>query len=280
MMGAGAALMLNKPLATLDAGDVAFQALGWAGIMAVIAAGWTTSNPTLYRAGLALQSITPNWSRARVTLVAGILTTVVACFPFVFTRLLDFVGFYGLLLAPVGAIVLTEHWIFPRIGLTRCWFSHRRALLNLPALLSWLIAVGFALVLERTGTLHLFYLALPVYLLTMGLYTLLASMAGARKPAPAAAGETDGRRPRGAAEPRAVPKPGGALKGICGVIALAALAACLALPVLTAASGVEGFTERLAAMKNWLLAATVVYFASGTVYYRLREQERESGNVQ
>ena len=121
MMGAGAALLLQQPLARLDSGAVAYTTIGWAGIFAVVAAGWTTSNPTLYRAGLALQAITPNWSRARVTLVAGVATTVIACFPFVFTRLLDFVGLYGLLLAPAGAIVLAEHWIFPRLGLTQYW---------------------------------------------------------------------------------------------------------------------------------------------------------------
>ena len=32
---------------------VAYQALGLSGILAVIIAGWATSNPTLYRAGLA-----------------------------------------------------------------------------------------------------------------------------------------------------------------------------------------------------------------------------------
>ena len=40
---------------------------------------------------------------------AGAVTTAVACFPFVFLRLLDFVGLYGLLLMPVGAIVVAEH---------------------------------------------------------------------------------------------------------------------------------------------------------------------------
>ena len=80
-------------------------------------AGWTTANPTLYRAGLALQVVTPNWPRWKVTLIAGAVTTLMACSPFVFTKLLDFVGVYGLLLMPVGAIVFVEHWIFPRIGL-------------------------------------------------------------------------------------------------------------------------------------------------------------------
>ena len=48
IMGAGVALLLKTPLTQLDAGGVAFQALGIAGIIAVIIAGWTTSNPTIY----------------------------------------------------------------------------------------------------------------------------------------------------------------------------------------------------------------------------------------
>ena len=92
VMGAGAAVLLGSPLVQLDAGEVGYQALGWAGALAVVIAGWTTSNPTLYRVGLALQAVTPNWSRAKITLVAGVVTTVVACFPFVFTGLLDYVA--------------------------------------------------------------------------------------------------------------------------------------------------------------------------------------------
>jgi cytosine permease len=182
LMGAGAALLLGRPLTELDPGGVAYRTLGWAGVIAVIVAGWTTSNPTLYRAGLALQAITPDWPRAKVTIVAGIATTSIACFPFVFTRLLDFVGLYGLLLCPAGAIVLTEHWIFPRIGFTRYWAARRGLRLNLPALAAWGASVTLALVLEGTGTLHLFYLFVPVYLTTMVLYTALALLAGAREP--------------------------------------------------------------------------------------------------
>ena len=151
MIGVGASLLLNQPLASLDSGGIAYRALGWAGILAVVLAGWTTSNPTLYRAGLALQAITPNWSRARVTLVAGIATTIVACFPFVFTRLLDFVGIYGLLLGPAGAIVMAEHWLFPRLGYTRYWTDYQNKSMNWPALIAWASGIALALGLERTG---------------------------------------------------------------------------------------------------------------------------------
>jgi NCS1 family nucleobase:cation symporter-1 len=161
IMGAATALILGKAIGELDAGGVASQALGVSGIIAVVIAGWTTSNPTLYRAGLAFQAVTPGWPRWLVTLVAGAVTTAIACSPFVFTKLLDFVGLYGLLLMPVGSIVFVEHWIFPKLGLTQFWVSRKKLLVSWPALLSWGIAIAAALVLERTGVLHLFFLFVP-----------------------------------------------------------------------------------------------------------------------
>jgi len=102
IMGAGVALILKSSIGQLDPGEVAFQSLGIAGVIAVIIAGWTTSNPTIYRSGLAFQSLNHEWSRTRVTVIVGIATTIVACFPFVFTKLLGFVGIMGLMLAPIG----------------------------------------------------------------------------------------------------------------------------------------------------------------------------------
>lgn len=255
IMGAGAALMLNTQLIRLDSGEVAYQALGWSGILAVVLAGWTTSNPTLYRAGLALQAVTPNWSRVKITIVTGVATTIIACFPFVFTKLLDFVGLYGLLLSPAGAIVLTEHWIFPRLGLQRYWCKAR---VNAPALTAWGVAVAVALFLERTGTLHLFYLFLPVYALTIVLYLLLARAAGA---ASAVTGEppvfSTPARPKVVTLHRPLSASGKA----AGWIAVAALLASLAMPVRVV-SGADA-----AEMKGLLLVSTLIYFVAGTAFY-------------
>lgn len=179
VMGAAAAIAVGKNLSDMDSGGVAHQVLGVCGIIAVVIAGWTTANPTLYRAGLAFQAVTPNWPRWLVTLAAGAVTTVIACFPFAFTKLLDFIGYYGLLLMPVGAIVFTEHWVFPKIGLTRYWVSRQNRLSSWPAMLSWAIAIAVSVTLERTGTLHLFYLFVPIWLLTMVLYIVFAWLAGA-----------------------------------------------------------------------------------------------------
>jgi NCS1 family nucleobase:cation symporter-1 len=59
------------------------------------------ANPTLYRAGW------PSGGHARlatwlVTLFVGAVTTLIACFPFVFTKTPAFVAIYGILLCRLG----------------------------------------------------------------------------------------------------------------------------------------------------------------------------------
>jgi len=278
VMGAGAALALKTPLTALDSGAVACEALGVAGAVAVVIAGWTTSNPTLYRAGLAFQAITPNWPRWKVTLAAGSITTAIACFPFVFTELLNFVGLYGLLLSPAGAIVVTEHWLFPRIGFTRFWSENKKQALNLPALLSWAVGIIVALTFLRHDLLHLFYLFLPTLLITSVLYTVLASFAGARSRSskeqchhPCAEARDNAIE---TTSPEAGDKPAGhgkAVKWITGAVALASLAACVALPLRVYLSEGEFYAENLDMLKGWLIIPTLVYFVFGTVWWVRRK---------
>jgi len=271
IMGAGAAVLLQTPLTDLDAGGVAFAALGTAGAIAVVIAGWTTSNPTLYRAGLALQAVTPNWPRWLVTLVAGAVTTIIACFPFVFTKLLDFVGLYGLLLSPAGAIVIAEHWLFPRVGLARYWSHYRKQILNVPAIVAWAIGMALALGLWLTETLHLFFLFIPVFMVTVVSYMALASLAGARRPAPEGTGEEQHPTPPADA---AVSGGTGPARGpaywASGGVALVSLIACLVLPVAVYTGGIDAFTGNHAWLKTWLLAPTAVYFISATTWQLLR----------
>ncbi|HBA56391.1 MAG TPA: nucleoside transporter [Alteromonas sp.] len=181
VMGAAAGLLLNQNVTQLDAGEVAFQTLGLVGILAVIIAGWTTSNPTIYRAGLAFQSINHKWNRKAVTLLTGIVTTIIACFPFVFTGLLDFVGVMGLMLSPVGAVIVTEHWIFPRLGLTRYWNSYKRNTTNYAAIISWLSALSLAMVLNYYFNIHLFFLVVPVWIWSTLCYLGMSFLAGAKQ---------------------------------------------------------------------------------------------------
>ncbi|MCB0556856.1 MAG: hypothetical protein KDD02_25140, partial [Phaeodactylibacter sp.] len=71
-------------------GPIAYYAAGITGAACVIVAGWTTANPTIYRAGLAVQAILPNSKTWKVTLIVGLVTTTAACFPALVMRLLDF----------------------------------------------------------------------------------------------------------------------------------------------------------------------------------------------
>ena len=272
IMGAGAAMLLHQPITALDPGAVAYQALDAAGILAVIIAGWTTSNPTIYRAGLAFHSLNTKWNRAWVTAITGAVTTVVACFPFVFSKLMDFVGLMGLLLVPIGAIIVTEHWLFPRLGLTRYWSYYRGQTTNVAALVSWLLALLAAWLLNHVGV-HLFFLLLPVWGITTLVYCLLAWRLGAA----ATYGEADEyeaeQRQRKDEEQvwlagkSTVVTAGQALVGTSSktlvlsfAVAMLALMACLALGVAAFVNG------DLQLLRQWLWLPTAMYFVAATCW--------------
>ncbi len=153
----------------MDPGMMAAEAAGIAGSVAVVLAGWTTANPTLYRAGLALQCVTPNWPRWKVTLIAGLVTTLLSCFPVVVMRLLDYVAIYGLVLMPIGAIVAAEHWLFPRLGIPRYRAEAKGWIINWRAALVWAGTLTVCFFLP----VHLFFRWLPGYVLAFISYALL-----------------------------------------------------------------------------------------------------------
>jgi purine-cytosine permease-like protein len=185
IMGAGAAVILKKTISELDPGDVAFQALGASGYVIVIVAGWTTANANLYRAGLAAQAVfIKRLSRTQATLAVGVVTVVVACFPFVFSQMLPLLTYAGLIVVPVGAIVFSEHVIFPRIGLTRYWVTYRKLNHNTPAVVSWVAGLVFGFGLNALNVIYFYYLFIPTWIFTIILYTLLARKSGAAEKYP------------------------------------------------------------------------------------------------
>jgi len=186
IMGAGAAVILGKSIVELDPGDVAYYALGWSGFVIVIVAGWTTAITNLYRAGLAAQAIFDTHSRKKTTIIVGLVTVVIACFPFVFSQILPLLTYAGLLVVPVGAIVFAEHQIFPRIGFTRYWSSYQNLSFSLPAVASWGLGLLFGFGLNALNVMSFFYLFIPTWFFTILVYTLLASHYGAKKNYPEA----------------------------------------------------------------------------------------------
>ena len=186
IMGAGAAVILGKTIVELDPGDVAYYALGWSGFVIVIVAGWTTAITNLYRAGLAAQAIFYNHSLKKTTLLVGLITMAIACFPFVFSQILPLLTYAGLIVVPVGAIVFAEHQIFPRIGYTRYWSSYSKLTFSTPAVASWALGLLFGFGLNAINVISFFYLFIPTWIFTILVYTFLASRYGAKKEYPEA----------------------------------------------------------------------------------------------
>lgn len=281
IMGAGAMLLMQTSMSNLDAGGIAHAVLGATGIIAVIIAGWTTSNPTIYRAGLAIQSIFPNKSRAYITTIVGVGTAIIACFPFVFTRLLDFVGYMGLLLAPVGAIIVSEHWVFKKIGLTPLWSKYQGNDLNKAALITWAIGVVFAVTCEQMGFLHLFFLFVPTYLLSMAVYiTLAKSMGAGDNYAKQEAEYHQEQKERDAyhaelakreAAQQTEAKPASMLEKVSGAIALASLAAMVISALKVWGAGAD-YQVAFESFKAFAIYPTVIYFISATTWITLRDK--------
>jgi len=275
IMGAGAAILLGTSISQLDAGGVAFQSLGFAGIIAVVIAGWTTSNPTIYRAGLAFQSLFPKLSREKATTIVGVITTIIACFPFVFTKLIDFVGFMGILLAPIGAVIVAEHWLFSYLGLTRYWSKYKGNSTNYAALFTWITSMILALYLEGAGIIHLFFLLIPIWIFATFLYIFLASKLGAKEKYDEANKFEKNELNRKHEESKYLKenkvsnftqgesKPANLSSRFCEIVSYLALGICVVLAFFAYIGGDTG------QFKSMLFMVTVIYFISAVIWARI-----------
>lgn len=155
-------------------GPLAYRAAGLTGLLCVVIAGWTTANPTIYRAGLAFQAIMPERSRFTVTLVTGGVATVAGMFPAIAMKLLGFVALYGMLLMPMGAIVFVDYWLMKRFGLRREYAAASGASFNWAAALTWFVTLGACWGLVRFGGVQIFFVSLPGWFVAAGLYVVLS----------------------------------------------------------------------------------------------------------
>jgi purine-cytosine permease-like protein len=157
-------------------GPLAFNALGWFGIIAVILAGWTTANPTIYRSGLAFQTIFPKWSISKATLLAGTLATIAGIFPAFAMKLLDFVAVYGFILAPFGAIIVFEYYFANRFGIIRNYAEKNNITFNISVFFSWAISFVIFFGLAQTQGIFLSFLTLPAWLMCGALFIMFSKI--------------------------------------------------------------------------------------------------------
>lgn len=172
------ALQLHLDSSNVDPvpGQLANNAAGIAGLICVIVAGWTTANPTIYRAGLAFQAIMPSKSRFAVTIGTGLLATIAGLFPGIAMKLLGFVALYGLVLMPMGAVVFTDYWICPKLGLRQYYAEHRGIQINWAAGVAWIATLAICVGLVKSGNpmFQLYFVALPGWFIASALYIMIS----------------------------------------------------------------------------------------------------------
>ena len=157
-------------------GRLANAACGLAGLICVVIAGWTTANPTIYRAGLAFQAIMPRLSRFRITLVAGGIATIAAVFPALAMKLLDFVALYGMILMPMGAIIFVDYWLLKRLGMKSYYAEVTNTTFYWVPLITWVAVCSVCGWLAVSGRMEIYFVSLPGWFVAAGLYILLSRL--------------------------------------------------------------------------------------------------------
>lgn len=155
-------------------GPLAYNAIGVMGMVTVVLAGWTTANPTIYRAGLAFQAMVPKSSRFWMTVLAGYIATIAGIFPAFAMQLLDFVALYGFTLAPVGAIIVFEHFFAEKWGIVKNYAEQKGISFNWIVLASWLLSFGIFYGISVSQDVFLSFLTLPAWLLCGLLHMFLS----------------------------------------------------------------------------------------------------------
>ncbi|NYJ27882.1 cytosine permease [Allomuricauda sp. ARW1Y1] len=155
-------------------GPLAYNALGIFGAIAVVLAGWTTANPTIYRAGLAFQAIIPKTSTFWVTIIAGSVATLAGLFPAFAMKLLDFVALYGFILAPMGAIIVFEHFYGKKSNIILDYAEKMNMKFNRAVFWAWAISFGICYGISVYFDVFLSFMTLPAWLLCGALFLLMS----------------------------------------------------------------------------------------------------------
>ena len=168
------AFLSNGEAPSVAPGPMAYNAIGVFGILVVVLAGWTTANPTIYRAGLAFQAIMPKLSTFWVTIIAGTVATLAGLFPAFAMKLLDFVAFYGFILAPVGAVIVFEHFFHKKFGIIKNYAEYSGSKFNKSVLLAWAISFGLFYAISLKFDIFLSFVTLPTWLLCGVLFLIFS----------------------------------------------------------------------------------------------------------
>lgn len=113
-----------------------------------------------------MRGLFPKQKRWKITLVVGAIATALACSPAIIAKLDQFLGIYALIATPVGAVVLVDVFLLPKLGLERTLAISRGLRLNWSVLLCWgvTVAICYALYYYFEADFY-FFMALPGWFL-------------------------------------------------------------------------------------------------------------------
>ncbi|MBL7112294.1 MAG: hypothetical protein ISS19_10185 [Bacteroidales bacterium] len=163
-------LQENPANTTVAPGQMAMNAMGVAGILLVFISGWTTANPIIYRSGLAFQAINSNWSRYKITLIAGGIASIIGIFPGLSMKFLSVAALYGLILMPMGAVIFVDHYFMKWFRMESFYAEKNKIAFYLPPALAWIITLGTCLYLNLNYGIQVFFLGLPGWFIAVAIY--------------------------------------------------------------------------------------------------------------
>jgi len=167
----------NPAHSDVHPGPMTYEAVGLTGLLCVVIAGWTTANPTIYRAGLAFQSVIPKWSRFSVTLGIGLAATLAAAvYPKVTMRLLDFVAIWGLILMPMGAVIFVDFWLMKKFGLESDYAEKHQLSFHWAAAAAWFVTLAVCTWLVLSGRIEIYFVSLPGWFMAALLYIICSAV--------------------------------------------------------------------------------------------------------
>ena len=109
-----------------------------------------------------------------MTLVAGAVATFAGMFPNLSAKLLGFVGTYGTILGPMGAVIFVDYYLIRRLGLTDELAEATGVRLNLAVVIAWLLPVSVGLYLIFARGLFAAYAVVPAWFACGGVYLMLS----------------------------------------------------------------------------------------------------------
>jgi purine-cytosine permease-like protein len=91
-------------------------------------------------------------------------------------KLLDFVALYGLVLIPMGAVILADYYFLPYFGLQQYYAEKKKISFNIAAAATWFLMLAAALFMNFYFNIELYFLPFPVWVVSLGVYLLFSRL--------------------------------------------------------------------------------------------------------